>query len=419
MAGARPKRAKKAAKAKPKRAAPLKRTAPAKRAAPPKRAAAPPKRAAAPPRRKRAAPPKRAAAPPKRAAAPPRRKRAATPASTVVSLVDNEDPVTALRRFLDAVPAHATVSQGQIALGSAQLMLLPLAREHAGEVRGLVDLVLARWDAFPDRAGFHAQEFLRNAIAAIGDDADRLARLVALVPADASPELRLEVACAYAVAGDRPGMLAAIDAALVAGVSPAQVRRDADLAAHAGDPDVAGLLARAEAPTPIPVDIAPFVEPMRAAVDRAASTITALGESVSLNPPTSLDAVLAIETARRVALPNEYRALLTLHDGMTLWGVAFLGTADLRGDTALARRARAFLDSSADYGAAGVEQCVPIANWGQPNSWLVYDPRGAFRSGEPGYVILSSADEWPQSSLVAALGQLAATARDVLGGETN
>jgi hypothetical protein len=339
--------------------------------------------------------------------------------STVVSLVDNEDPITALRRYLDQVPAHATVSQGQIALGSAQLMLLPMAREHAGEVRGLVDLVLARWDSFPDRTGFHAQEFLRNAIAAIGDDGARLARLVALVPPEASPELRLEVACAYAAAGDRAAMLTAIEAALAAGVSPAQIRRDADLARHVTDPDVAALLSRADAPTPIPVDIAPFVEPVRAAVDRATQTITELGESVSLGPPTTLDAVLAVEAARRVALPNEYRALLTLHDGMKLWEVAFLGTADLRGDTPLAKRARAFLDGAADYGAAGIEQCVPIANWGQPNSWLLYDPRGAFRSGDPGYVILLTSDEWPQPSLVAALGQLAATARDVLGGETN
>jgi hypothetical protein len=353
---------------------------------------------------------------------PKRRPRPKPPApqtnvSTVVSLVDNEDPITALRRFLDGVPSRATVSQGQIALGSAQLMLLPLAREHRGEVQRLVDLVLARWASFPDRAGFHAQEFLRNALAAIGDDADRLARLVALVPDDASPELRLEVASAHAIAGDRPAMLAAIDRALAAGVAPAQIRRD--LAGHADAPDVVALLARADAPTPIPVDIAPHVEPVRAAIARAVATITELGESVALRPPASLADVVVVEAARQIALPNDYRALLTLHDGMTLWEVAFLGTADLRGDTQLAGQARAFLDGAADYGAAGIDQCVAIANWGRPTSWLLYDPRGAFRRGDPGYVILRAADEWPQDSLVAALGELAQRARDVLGRDTN
>ena len=349
----------------------------------------------------------------------PKRAKRVKRAPRVVEIVDNEDPISALRRFLGKVGKRASVSQGQIALGSAQLMLLPMAREHRGEARDLVDLVLARWDAFPDRAGFHAQEFLRNAVAAIGDDAPRLARLVALVPDDASAELRFAVASAHAVAGDRAAMLAAVDRALAAGIAPHQVRRDGDFAAYTDDADLAALLARAAEPTPIPVDVTPHVAPVRAAIDRAAATIAEFGEPVALNPPTSLERVLAIESARRVALPNEYRALLTLHDGMRLWECAFLGTADLRGDTPLAQRARAFLESSADYGAAGIDQCVPIANWGQPNHWLLYDPRGAFRRGEPGYVILLAADEWPQDSLVAALGQLATSARDILSGATN
>jgi hypothetical protein len=339
----------------------------------------------------------------------------------VVTIIDNEDPISALRRFLGTIRTRATVSQGQIALGSAQLMLLPMARDASSgaKARDLVDLVLARWDAFPDRAGFHAQEFLRNAVAAIGDDRPRLARLAAIVPTDASGELHHAVAAAHAVAGDRAGMLAAAERALAAGIAPHQLRRDADFAAFVDDADLAALLARAAEPTPIPVDVDPHVAPVRAALDRAVDTITGFGEPIALGPPTSLDRVLAIESARRVALPNEFRALLTLHDGLRLWDVSFFGTADLRGDTPLAHAARAFLEHSADYGAAGIDQCVPLANWGQPNNWLLYDPRGAFRGGEPGYVILLAADEWPQDSLVAALEQLAATARDVLGGTTN
>src|SRR5438045_7572881 len=107
-------------------------------------------------------------------------------------------------------------------------MLLPIAHEHRGgdEVKQLLDLVLARWDAFPDRTGFHAQEFLRNAFAAVGNDRERIARLVTLVPDDATAELRLNIACAHAVAGDRDAMLPAVETALAAGISPAQVRRD-------------------------------------------------------------------------------------------------------------------------------------------------------------------------------------------------
>src|SRR5256885_964847 len=139
---------------------------------------------------------------------------------------------------------QASVSQGQFALGSAQLMLLPIAREHRGgpEVKELIDLVLARWDAFPDRAGFHAQEFLRNAFAAVGNDPPRIHRLAALVPEDASGELHFNIACAYAIVGDRPAMLAAIERALAAGISPAQIRRDHDFAVYAADRDLGTLL---------------------------------------------------------------------------------------------------------------------------------------------------------------------------------
>ncbi|HEX8112741.1 MAG TPA: hypothetical protein VF516_33650, partial [Kofleriaceae bacterium] len=139
----------------------------------------------------------------------------------MVKVLESRQPIEALRKFLARIPGQATMEQGQIALGSAQLMLLPIAHEHRGgdEVKQLLDLVLARWDAFPDRSGFHAQEFLRNAFAAVGDDRGRIARLSALVPPDATSELRFNMAGAYAIAGDRPAMLHALEAALAIGAT--------------------------------------------------------------------------------------------------------------------------------------------------------------------------------------------------------
>src|SRR5690606_15686052 len=73
--------------------------------------------------------------------------------SPVVEILDDPHPIGALRRFLDSIKGAATPQQAQIALGAAQLMLLPIAREHRGgsEVKELVDLVLGHWDQFGDR----------------------------------------------------------------------------------------------------------------------------------------------------------------------------------------------------------------------------------------------------------------------------
>src|SRR5262249_37865568 len=220
--------------------------------------------------------PRRANPPPR---GPARRPRARlSGGSPVVKVLESRQPIEALRKFLARIPDKATMEQGQIALGSAQLMLLPIAHEHRGgdEVKQLLDLVLARWDAFPDRSGFHAQEFLRNAFAAVGDDHDRITRLSALVPSDASSELRFNMAGAYAVAGDRPAMLRALEAALAVGATAAQVRRDPDLARFVDDPAVAALLDRSAAPA-IPVDIAPHVAPVHAALDSLIAALREIG----------------------------------------------------------------------------------------------------------------------------------------------
>jgi len=414
----------KAAKHAPNKAA-LQSRASAKKAS--TRQAAPPK--AAPSKKaspRQAAPPK--AAPPKAAPAPkptaPARPAPRVPpvlvrpagGGRVVEILDAEQPIEALRRYLAKIVGTASVQEGQVALGSAQLMLLPIAREHRGgaEVKALLDLVLSRWVAFPDPAGFHAQEFLRNAFAAVGEDRERIAQLLELVPAEPSSELLLAIACAHAIAGDRPAMVAALRGAIAAGVTAAQVRRDGDLARFLDDPELLELLDGARAPA-IPVDLDPHLEPVREALDALVSTLEDLGQRGTLNPPATLDLVLSAERAKKIQLPNDYRALLTIADGFSIWDNAFLGTIDYRTDTPLAKSAREYLEMSAGYGATGIDECVPIANWGQPNDWLLFDPHGTIRGGEPGYVLMLNADELPIDDLVAALDRIARIAADVLG----
>jgi hypothetical protein len=336
--------------------------------------------------------------------------------SAVVKVLDSKQPIEALRRFLARITGEATREQGQIALGSAQLMLLPIAHEHRGgeAVKQLLDLVLARWDAFPDRTGFHAQEFLRNAFTAVGNDRARIARLSALVPEDATSELRFNMAGAYAIAGDRPAMLRALEAALAAGATAAQVRRDPDFARFVDDPAMVALLDRAAVPA-IPVDVDRYVAPVQAALDSLVETLREFGGPSRLNPPASLEAVLAAERAQKIQLPNDYRALLTITNGMTIWEHEFFGTLDYRGDTKLARHAREFLAMSASHGGIGMDECVPLASWGQPNNWLLYDPRGAVRDGDPGYVVMLTADPCPMNDLADALLRIEDSVRDVLG----
>jgi hypothetical protein len=110
-----------------------------------------------------------------------------------------------------------------------------------------------------------------------------------------------------------------------------------------------------------------------------------------------------------ISLPNDYRALLTITNGMRLWGHEFFGANDYRDHTKLALRAQRWLQE----GALG--DCTPIASWGQPNDWLLFDPRGVLRGGEPGYVLMLNADEAPMADLADALARLENIAREVLG----
>jgi hypothetical protein len=340
-----------------------------------------------------------------------------TRSSPVVEILDDPHPIGALRRFLDSLKGTATPQQAQIALGSAQLILLPIAHDHRGgsEVKELVDLMLQHWSDFGERRrGFHAQEFLRNAFAAIGVDRDRIARLEQLVPPGASAELMFNLACAHAVARDKVAMMRAVERAIEAGASPSQFRRDPDFAVYARDPDLAHVLSRAEVPL-IPVDVEPQVGAVRAALDMLFSTLKEFGEPIEVHPPVRLDAILDAERAARISLPNDYRALLTITNGMHVWEHTFFGAGDYREPTPLAVRARQYQQMSASYRAPGIEDCIPIANCGQPTDWILYDPRGHLRGGEPGYVLMLDADELPLPDLATALTRIEYLARETLG----
>ncbi len=421
---ARSKPAKPSAKAGARNIAPKRGAKPPVPAKPPGKPAAPPQTLSAKAGSRRSTARTRATKPRERAtkskATPEASARSAaasrSPTGAVVQILDAERPVAALRQFLANIPGEISLQQGQIVLGAAQLALLPIAHEHRGgpEVHELIDLVLSRWGAFPDRSGFHAQELLRNALAAVGNDRDLVGQLAALVPQDASPELRFNLACAYAVTGDRVAMLRAVESALTTGATPAQFTRHPDFAKHAEDAEVQALLDRVALPA-IPVDVRPHVTSVRVALDSVIKALRELGEVAKLEPPATLDAVLGAERVRRIQLPNDYRALLTICDGMTLLDHQFFGTLDYRSETKLALRAREYLEASAQDGAFGIEDCIPLASWGQPNDWLLYDPHGRYRDGKPGVVLMLSSDYHPLDGVVDALAHFEVVARDVLG----
>lgn len=332
----------------------------------------------------------------------------------MVEILDDTYPIGALRRFLDSIKGQATQQQTQIALSAAQLLLLPIARESRGgvEVKELVDLILERWSDWGSaRDGFHGQEFLRNALAAVGVDRKRIARLEAHIPAGASTELLFDIATAYAVARDKVALLRTTEAALNAGALASDFRRNPNFSPYANDPDLAQLLALADLPA-IEVDIDPHIGPVRTALDLLVGLLTELGAHVELRPPVRPSTIIEAERTARLSLPNDYRALLTITNGMRLWDREFLGIADYRDYTLLTARAHQFLN--ADYAIPGVSDCVPLANWGRPNDWLLYDPRGRLRSGDPGYVAVMQSEPLVFDGLVAALDWLTEAARDVL-----
>ena len=164
-------------------------------------------------------------------------------------------------------------------------------------------------------------------------------------------------------------------------------------------------------PGPIPFDIAPHFARVRAAIDELVAALRRRGVPVKLGAPASVEAILAAEKARGISLPNDYRALLTLHDGMILLDRTFFGTRDYLDDTMLTLRAREFLQSAVEHGLPGIEDCIPLANWGLPSDWLLYDPHGEVRGGAPGPIVTRRAGATVMKDICDALAHLAKSAR--------
>ncbi len=335
-----------------------------------------------------------------------RARKPKKPAPSVVRILESADPIAELHRYLDGKLGIASIEAGQIALGAAQL-LLPTLDRH--EVPVLLDLILDYWDALPDPVGFHEREFLRNAFAAVGDDPERITRLLERVPPQPGAELLFLIARALAVAGSRDAMLDAARAALATGATAAQFRREDEFIPFLDDPELVEILSDAEATRSIAAIVAPHVPRVRAALDDAIAAVRDFDGIVVLNPPASLDAILAAERASEIALPDDYRALLTLHDGLRLWDEAFLGTADYTISTDLAASARDYLDGATRDGS---EHLVPLSNRGA-RSWLLYDPRGAYRRG-PGYVLRVETNAYPQRGVAEFLDGLTEAAREMV-----
>ncbi len=321
----------------------------------------------------------------------------------VLDILQSARPVGGFTKMANGLTGRIGKEDAEAFLSCATLLLARFGTQARGgrEVREIVDLVLARWSGLPQR-GFHAEELLRNALAAIGKDAARYAALGAHIPkGKVEAQLVFNLACAAALVGDEKGMLTAMDRALRAGVSPKQIQGDDDLRRAADKPNVKKLLA-AFAPKPIKVAVKPHVASVKKALAVAARPFEKRGHAVKYGKPAALSRIAAAEKKAKVSFPNDYRALLTMHDGITLYDNVILGTADWAGGKVMGSAHRFIADGVA-YGATGLDDCFPIANLGQPNDWLLYDPRGAARGGKAGYLIMLNADELPMKGLVQAL----------------
>lgn len=321
----------------------------------------------------------------------------------VLDILQSARPLGGFMKMANGLVGRIAKEDAEAFLSCAALLLARFGTQTRGgrEVREIVDAVLSRWSALPQR-GFHAEEVLRNALAAIGKDPERYAAIALKIPkGKVEAQLVFNLACAAALAGDEKGTLAAMERALKAGVSPKQIQGDDDLKRAAATPKAKKLLASFAA-KPIPVKVKPHVAAVKRALAVAVRPFEKRGHAVKLGKAASLAKIAKAEKVAKVSFPNDYRALLTLHDGAALYDNVILGTADWEGGKVLAS-SRRFVDDAVAYGAVGLDDCFPIANLGQPNDWLLYDPRGAARGGKPGYLLMLNADEQPMKNLVEAL----------------
>lgn len=336
----------------------------------------------------------------------PRRKRPA-PQASVVRILEAADPIEELHRYLVRGRGIASIQAGQLVLGAAQLLLPSLPR-GGNDVKRLLDLVLWYWDALPDPSGFHVREFMTAAFLAVGDDPDRIAKLVTAVPDQPDAELLTAVTAAFAIAGFTGAMLQTLRAAIASGASPAAFRRGEDFARYHADPDFVAQLELGERVAAAARSVAPHLPRVRAMLDDVIAALTDFDAIVTLNEPATLEDILAAERACQITLPDDYRALLMLHDGLRLWDEAFLGTLDYTSATDLAARAADYLETCTRDGS---DALVPLASRGA-RTWLLYDPRGAYRRG-PGYVIRAETSSTPAASLVELLGGIVHSAHEM------
>ncbi|MBL8923137.1 MAG: SMI1/KNR4 family protein [Myxococcaceae bacterium] len=122
-------------------------------------------------------------------------------------------------------------------------------------------------------------------------------------------------------------------------------------------------------------------------------------------PPATDEALAAYERHLGRALPPSYRAFLELHDGYR--GLAYpgdmLAIGDLLPGGKWAARAAVWRERSSRAGAEETREAIPIANLGQPNSWVFLDPTQPAALGELMVVEWDPEDTTGYQDLVAFL----------------
>ena len=267
--------------------------------------------------------------------------------SPVVEILDDPHPIGALRRFLDSIKgagdraAGADRARRRAADAAADRARVARRRRGQGARRSRAR-ALGRLSASAG-VGFHAQEFLRNAFAAVGvdRDADRAARGRRAARRDRRAAVRRRVRARRRARQGR-------DAARRRG--RARRRRDA----RAVPPRsrlraVRGRSRSRRAPRARrrPGDPgrrrAVSCRPCAARSTRSSASLKELGEPVELRPPVRLDAILDAERAAQdLAAERLPRAARDHERHARCWDREFLATGDYREPTALAQRAHRY-----------------------------------------------------------------------------
>ncbi|HEU0030014.1 MAG TPA: SMI1/KNR4 family protein [Kofleriaceae bacterium] len=335
-------------------------------------------------------------------------------AERLTSALKQPDGAARFRALVDGLPdGKLAKADAEAVLGLGAIALAGFAGTRGDrEAERVIAAVLARLPQLPKR-GYHFEQFVRNALGVVGPE--RLPAVERLVPATVDePAIHLNLACARAAAGDRRGVIAAIERGLAAGMSRHAFANDPELAAMLATKQVAALLSPPKLPA-IAWDVAPHVARLSKIVQAFAAKCVAQGDWLELGHASTKSAIVAVEKQLGVPLPNDFRAFLTLHDGLKaghfgyghrrVSGDEILGLADLGGgkrtsDTQLAKWAREWLDGQARHGSSTILDCVPLATFTQTSNWVLYDPIGHYlaevtgKRARPGYIMQMNADAW-------------------------